>query len=240
MNAPGRNASRRFRPAFVPTVAAALGIALFVAAGNWQRGRMEQKLALRAQLDAAAGQAAVALPAPADWDAWRYRPVLASGAFDAKHQILLDNRIVAGRIGYEVVTPLKLDDGRVVLVNRGWLPGGATRTVPPDAPPPVAPVSVTGRVNVPTPRYLELSDDTVQGVVWQNLDPERFARATGLSVLPIVVEQTRALDASDTLARQWPAPDTGADKHRIYMLQWYAFAALTALLWLFFTFRRKR
>jgi surfeit locus 1 family protein len=231
---------RRFRPAFVPTVAAMLAFALFIAAGNWQRGRMDQKLALRAQLDAAAAQAAVPLPASADWDAWRYRPVIAAGTFDAAHQILLDNRIVAGRPGYEVVTPLVLADGRVVLVNRGWIAGGATRDTLPGAPPPAARVTVEGRVNVPTARYLELRGDAVQGALWQNLDPGRFAQATGLSVLPIVIEQTRPLDGTDTLARAWPAPDVGADKHRIYMLQWYAFAALAAFLWLFFTFRRKR
>lgn len=240
MNTTVPAAPRRLRPAFVPTVAAALAIALFVAAGNWQRGRMEQKLALRAQLDAAAAQAPVPLPAPADWDAWRYRPVTVSGTFDGAHQILLDNRIVAGRPGYEVVTPLKLADGRVVLVNRGWIPAGATRDVLPSAPPPAAAVTVEGRVNVPTSRYLELRGDAVQGALWQNLDPGRFTQATGLPVLPIVIEQTRPIDGTDTIARTWPAPDVGADKHRIYMLQWYAFAALAAFLWLFFTFRRKR
>ena len=107
-------------------------------------------------------------------------------------------------------------------------------------PPPVGPVTVEGRVNVPTPRYLELRDDAVAGAVWQNLDPQRYAQATGIPVLPIVVEQTKALGTADHLARAWPAPDLGTDKHRIYMLQWYAFAALAAFLWLLFTFRRKR
>jgi surfeit locus 1 family protein len=240
MNTPATAPSRRLRSAFVPTIAAVAGIAVFVAAGNWQRGRMEQKLALRAQLDAAAAQPAVPLPAGVEWEAWRYRPVSASGTFDAAHQILLDNRIVAGRAGFEVVTPLKLTDGRTVLVNRGWLPAGVTRDALPTAPPPAAPVTVEGRINVPTPRYLELRADTVQGAVWQNLDPKRFAQVTGVPVLPVVIEQTRPLHAGDALVRAWPAPDAGADKHRVYMLQWYAFAALAAFLWLFFTLRRKR
>jgi len=240
MNTSASGPTRRFRPAFVPTLAAVVGIAVFVAAGNWQRGRMEQKLALRAQLDQASAQAPVALPATDDWTSWRYRTVLAAGTFNATRQIFLDNRVVGGRAGYEVVTPLELADGRVVLVNRGWLAGGATRDVLPGAPPPVGPVTIEGRINVPTPRYLELRGDAVAGAVWQNLDPQRYAQATGVPVLPIVVEQTKPLDAADNLARAWPAPDVGADKHRIYMLQWYSFAALAAFLWLFFTFRRKR
>lgn len=240
MNTPAAGAPRRFRPAFVPTLAALVGVAVFAAAGNWQRGRMEQKVALRAQLDGAAAQAAVPLPTTDAWDAWRYRPVAAVGTFDATHQILLDNRIRVGRAGYEVVTPLKLADGRVVLVNRGWIGAGATRDALPSAPPPAVPVEVEGRINLPTARYLELRDDAVAGAVWQNLDPTRIARATGLPLLPIVIEQTRPLHAADDLARAWPAPDVGADKHRIYMLQWYALAALAAFLWLYFTFRRKR
>ncbi|MCC6194935.1 MAG: hypothetical protein IT518_10755, partial [Burkholderiales bacterium] len=71
-------AGRRFRPALLPTLAAFAAAALFVAAGLWQHDRMRQKLALRAQVDAAARQAPVPLPVTTDWSAWRYRPVRAS------------------------------------------------------------------------------------------------------------------------------------------------------------------
>lgn len=240
MNPTLSSGPRLSRPAIVPTLAAAAGIAVFVAAGNWQSARMEQKLALRAQLDAASARAPAALPATADLASWRYRPVVVSGTFDAAHQILLDNRIVGGRVGYEIVTPLMLADGRVVLVNRGWIAAGPTRAALPAAPPPLHPVTLEGRINLPTARYLELGANSVAGVLWQNLDPKRFAEATRVPVLPIVIEQTVPLGARDDLARAWPAPDVGHEKHRIYMLQWYSFAALTAFLWLFFTFRRKR
>ena len=63
------------------------------------------------------------------------------------------------------------------------------------------------------------------GSVWQNLDLARYAEATGLTLLPIVVEQTRRSTAATTLVRDWPAPDAGVEKHRIYMVQWFAFAA---------------
>ena len=62
MDTPALAPRRRFRPALVPTLAAIAAIALFVAAGNWQRDRMEQKLALRAQFDAAMAAPPVALP----------------------------------------------------------------------------------------------------------------------------------------------------------------------------------
>ena len=90
-------------------MATVVGIALFLTAGHWQQGRMEQKEALRAQFDAASARAPSALPADiADWDAWRYRPVAAAGTFDGARQILVDNKVEDGRAGYHVVTPLVL------------------------------------------------------------------------------------------------------------------------------------
>ncbi|MCC6194291.1 MAG: SURF1 family protein, partial [Burkholderiales bacterium] len=201
--------------------------------------RMRQKLALRAQVDAAARQAPVPLPVTTDWSAWRYRPVRASGTFDAAHQVLLDNRLYQGRAGYHVLTPLVTADRRTVLVDRGWVAAGVVRSELPRVPPPAGAVTVAGRINQPPPSFLELAQDTVRGAVWQNLDLGRYSAATGLTVLPVIVEQTAPLAPGDTLVREWPAPDLGVEKHMIYMVQWFAFAALAAGLWVYFTFRRK-
>lgn len=238
--APPTTASRRLRPAALPTIAAILAIALFVVAGNWQRGRMEQKLALRAQLDAAALAPPVALPLDATWLEWRFRPVVLTGQFDAARQILIDNKVEAGRVGYHVVTPLLLEDGRAVLVDRGFVAAGLTRDVLPLVPPPAGPVTVHGRINIPPSGYVELQRAAAQGPVWQNLDPLRFGQVSGLAVPPVVIEQVAPLGADDRLLRQWPAPDLGIEKHRIYMVQWFAFALMVGGLWLWFTLRRSR
>ena len=232
---------RRFRPRALPTLAMVVAVVVCVAAGRWQQGRMEAKEALRAQMDAALPMAPIALadrPAGTDWPALRYRPVVAAGTYRAAAQILVDNRVHDGRAGYHVVTPLALPGGRAVLVNRGWVAQGATRAALPDVPPPAGAVTVTGRVAVPGPGYLELETAPAAGPVWQNLDPVRFAAATGIDVLPIVIEATAAPVPDDGLVRDWPAPDFGIDKHRIYMVQWYAFAALALVLWLALNFRR--
>ena len=116
----------------MPTVVTLLAVAVFVLAGNWQRGRMQQKLALGEQLAAATAAPVAPLPAgDVDWSAWRFRVVEARGRYDAGRQILVDNRVHAGRAGYHVVTPLVIEDGRAVLVNRGFVPAGPTRDVLP-------------------------------------------------------------------------------------------------------------
>jgi surfeit locus 1 family protein len=228
-------ARRRLVLRVLPTLATVVGIAVFVAAGQWQQRRMHEKEALRAQEDAAALAPPLMLdllPDTTDWSALRYRHVSVTGSFDAGHQVFIDNKVHDERVGYHVVTPLTLPDGRTVLVDRGWVAQGASRSVLPAAAPPPGAVTVVGRIAVPPRGYLELERDATTGPVRQNLDPARFAAASGVAVLPVVIEATASSGAGDDLVRDWPAPDFGIDKHRIYMMQWYGFAALAAGLWL--------
>ena len=212
---------------------------VFVLAGNWQRGRMHDRAALGAQFEAARGSAPVALPLDlGDRVGWRYRTVEAAGRYDAERQILLDNRVHGGRAGYHVVTPLVTGDGRAVLVNRGFIKAGATRAALPEAPPPAGEVRIRGRLNQPPSAYLELGATAPERGVWQNLDLARFTAATGLAVLPLIIEQVGG--PADGLVRDWPRPDAGSDRNRIYMMQWYAFAGLAAGLWSWQTVRARR
>src|SRR5206468_12463323 len=177
----------------LPTLAMVAAVVVCVAAGRWQQGRMHDKEALQAQSDAALRMAPVALaglPQEASWSSLRYRAVAAEGVYLAGGQIFIDNKLHGGRVGYHVVTPLTLADGRAVLVNRGWVAQGPSRAALPDAPAPGGTVTVLGRLVVPDPGYLELAPETPAGSVWQNLDPARFAAATGIAVLPPVIEET--------------------------------------------------
>jgi len=231
----------RFRPRALPALAAIAAVAVFVSVGNWQGRRMHEKEALRDQFDAATAMASIELPtatAATDWSALRYRSVVVSGAYDAQHQVLLDNRVHDGHAGYHVVTPLALVDGRVVLVNRGWTPVGASRATTPAVAPPRGRVSVVGRIAIPSSGFFELAASPPAGPVWQNLDPGRFATATGVGVLPVMIEATQAPVPDDGLVREWPAPDFGVEKHRIYQVQWYLFAALAVVFWIVVQFRR--
>jgi len=233
----------RWRPPVLPTLAAVAAVAICVAAGNWQHGRMQAKETLRAQYDAASGIAPVALatlPNAPDWSSLKYRAVIATGEYLASRQILIDNKVQAGRAGFHVVTPLALRDGRVVLVNRGWIAQQASRSALPETPPPTGEVTVRGRIAIPPVGYLELEPDSTAGPLRQNLDPARFASATGVAVLPVVVEAMEPPVPDDGLVRAWPAPDFGVDTHRIYMVQWYAFALLAASLWGWFNRLRRK
>jgi len=232
---------RRFCPGFATTLATVAFVAASLALGNWQRHRAAEKEALAAQLEAAAREPPVDLAAR-DEDAirLRFRSVRARGQYDPTHQVLIDNKVQAGRAGFDVVAPLKLaGSDRYVLIDRGWIAQGASRWNLPSVPPPAGSVTVTGRVTLPPQRYLELSREHSPGPLWENLDVQRIAAATGLDLLPVVVEQTDPVDASDTLSRDWPPPDVGSSRHVSYMLQWYSFGALAVILWIALNWRAR-
>src|SRR5271169_1036622 len=229
----------RFRPTLWPTLGLAVVVSATVGLGNWQRHRSAEKEALREQYELAAHQPALELTsASADVAALRFRSVRANGEFDGRRQVLIDNKVHAGRPGFDVVTPLKLSsEDRYVLVDRGWIAQGANHSELPQVPSPVGEIRVEGRINLPPAHYLELKPDTAPGPVRQNLDIGRIAAATGLPLLPFIIEQTG--DAGDGLVRDWPPPDFGIDQHRGYMVQWYSLAGLGIVLWLALNWRAR-
>jgi surfeit locus 1 family protein len=232
-------ARRRFRPRWLPTLAMVVFVAVTVALGNWQRHRAAEKNALAARFAAVAQEPPVELPARDD-DALglRFHAVRVHGRYDASHQIFIDNKVHAGRAGFHVVAPLKIgESGRYVLIDRGWIAQGATRAALPVAPPPSDVVTVQGRVNLPPQHYLELGTAHPAGALWENLDVQRIVSATGLDLLPVVVEQTDPVEPPDALVRDWPLPDVGSAQNVSYMLQWYSLGGLAVALWLALNWR---
>ncbi len=173
---------------------------------------------------------------PVDPKAYLWKRVAARGEFIPERSVLLDNKLRHGVPGYEVVTPLRLGGSdRHVLVERGWIAAGATRAALPAVRTPRAVVRVEGIALERVPRVMQAGVED-KGPLRQNLDLAAFAAETGLRLQPIVIEQHSALD--DGLAREWPRPDLGVEKHESYALQWYALAALAVGLVVVLSFRR--
>ena len=228
----------QFRPAVLPGVAALAAIALTLSLGNWQTRRADEKFALGRELDDAARHAVLSLPSsPVDAHAYAFRSVSARGEYSAKHTILLDNKVLRGSAGYQVLTPLKIAGGDMHgLVNRGWVAAGTRRDILPRIETPSGMATVEGSAIVPGGYIFELGANTEEGRVWQNLVLERYARWSGLKLQPFVLQQTS--DLADGLERVWPRPDAGADKHRGYAFQWYALATVILMAYVALSFRR--
>ena len=200
---------------------------LFWWLGTWQWGRHLD----RADRNAAIEQAQSAEPAdlaevvanPADSpDAAVYRPVTTAGTYLADGQVLQRNP--RGRSGYAVITPLELDDGGTLLVDRGWVAASPTDANTPaaDVAPPEGPVSVTVRLRAAQP-----SSDR-QAPVGQiyDIDPGAMSETLPQPVYALygeLVDQTPAPAGSLEL----PEPSqTGLGVHLFYAIQWWLFIVI--------------
>ncbi|GAB4464585.1 MAG: SURF1 family protein [Burkholderiaceae bacterium] len=213
--------------------AAAIGATLSL--GNWQTRRAEQKLALQAQRDAAERAAPVEVSARDLDELPRRAPlrVKLRGRFLHDRTVWLDNRMMDGRAGFFVVTPLWIEGtDTAVLVMRGFAARDpADRQRLPAIGAPEGAVELEGLALAEPPRLLELGTAPSPGplpAIWQNLDYAMFEQASGRRVARVVVQQTS--DTADGLVRHWPRPSAGVEKHRGYAFQWYALAALVAVL----------
>jgi len=210
-----------FRPRLWWTVAAAAGIALTLALGQWQVGRAQYKEGLQSRYDLLGRQPVVSLGAgAADRDNLLLRRVEVRGTYAPKYTVFVDNRIYKHQPGFYVATPLRIaGSDRYVLVNRGWIAGPRDRSLPQVATPEGEQL-VQGIAVAWSERYLELSTKVAEGNVWQNLVYERYRQATGLEMQPFVLQQTHGAD--DGLVREWNRPDLGRNTHLAYAFQWYA------------------
>ena len=228
---------RRFAPRLVWTLLALAGIALFVSLGCWQLDRAEQK---RALFEGFSAGDAPALELPASFDpVERYRRIRASGRFDPRHQFLLDNMTHEGVAGFQVLTPLVLADGRVVLVNRGFLPSSGRRDELPVLPVGDDAREVKGRADFLPRAAFELEAPAASG--WPRLVSfpriEDVRAALGADVFPQILLLDP--DEPDGLLRDWRPPGLRPDQHVGYAVQWFGLAATVLATWAVLSFRRE-
>ena len=224
---------------WVVLVAALLTAALTARLGIWQLDRADQKIraleALRSRAALPPLPAAELARDAAAAAAQSNRLIELQGQWLAERTIYLENRPMDDRPGFYAFTPLLLDDGSAVLVQRGWLPRDpADRTHLIAPPPPVGRVHVDGRIALNPGRLFEFSA-AASGAIRQNLDIQAYARETALPLRPVsVVQQDGAAAPQDGLLRHWPEPASDVQKHYGYAFQWFALSALAIVLYVWF------
>jgi surfeit locus 1 family protein len=191
-----------------------------------------------------------ALPADeAALQAQHYRPVELVGRWRASDTLYLDNRPMDGRPGFVVVTPLLLDDGTAILVQRGWTPRDATRRtqVRTIDTPEDSPVHLSARL-APWPSRLYDLGAEVPGAIRQNVDRVglqatwglRLRAATLQQLEPARRESSAGAVLDDGLLRHWPLPAADVHKHYGYAFQWFGMSLLTVGLTVWFAWWKPR
>ncbi|MFD7625354.1 SURF1 family protein [Streptomyces sp. NPDC059851] len=173
-----------------------------------------------------------------------WRAATATGTYDTAHEVVVRMRTSNNdKVGFHVVTPLVLADGRVVLVNRGWVAGGDDpRAYPPVPAAPPGEVTVTGRLK---------ADETSggSGIKDRKGLPDRQvmlinsgqqAASLGRPVLGGYLELTSPAPA-DGVPEPVADPDHDSiGAHMAYAVQWWLFAASVPVGWLVLVRREKR
>jgi surfeit locus 1 family protein len=233
--------SRIFAPRLLTTLLALVLIALLISLGRWQLRRADEKRVLFDSF--AAGTEATRQIDLGTPRLPRYQHIEASGHYDQARQILIDNMVNADRAGYFVITPFALMDGGWVLVNRGWVPLGASRAVLPTIPVAGDTRRLRGRAdNLPSagiqlgtramlaPPYPVVAAFPNHAELVRLLGESSWTKATDLVLLDPA--------EPDGYVRNWAPPGFPPMRHLGYAVQWFALALTLFVLYVVTNLRR--
>jgi surfeit locus 1 family protein len=205
----------------------------FTALGTWQIYRRSWKIDLIARIEQRVHAPAIAVPPPGAWTGLtaansEYRHVQASGTFLNDRETLVQATTELGA-GYWVLTPLRMADGSVVLVNRGFVPPEHHDRAAHLAAEPTTPATITGLLRMTEPGGAFLRHNDPGANRWYSRDVQAIATARGLShVAPYFIDAAAP-------GAQAPAPVPGLtvitfhNSHLVYVITWYTLALMVAV-----------
>ena len=225
-----------FRPAFWPTVTALPFFLVLLGLGIWQLERLQWKEALIAERAVALASPPTTLPTDlAAARAMEYRPVRASGTLLNDHEFFLGASNDAGQTGFHVITPLRLPDGQLLLVNRGWISGDLKDPAKREAGQLAGTVEIEGLVRLPVkgwPDWLDwaLPANDCARNYWFWLDLKAMASCGGLErVLPFMIDAGPAPNPGG-----WPRGGVTRtalpNDHLQYAITWFALAVAVVVI----------
>lgn len=218
------------RPLVLPIVATAIFALICVRLGVWQLNRLAQRRAFNAQLATRlAAPPAPVTTLPRDTALGHYHRVTARGVFDYSRQVVLATRSSEGSPGVHVLTPLRLDDGTVAIVNRGWVysPDAITIDAAKWREHEGDSVTVNGYAETWSGRERTPLPDAHLAV--RALDSSRVARLVGVPVRPYYIAQTSDSASSADRPVRLGEPALAEGSHKGYAIQWFSFALVSLI-----------
>jgi cytochrome oxidase assembly protein ShyY1 len=231
------------------TIVAIALIPAMIRLGFWQLHRHEHKVALNKVISASMAAKPVpveSLTAPGATvkHADLYREVTAKGHFDTANEEVVRRRTNADdKVGYHVLTPFVLEDGRVLMVNRGWVPADVSQTAFPKIPAPErGETTVTGRL-MPDETTAESGIKNVKGLPDRQvmlISSAQQADRLGRPVLGGYIQLTSPAPENGS-PQLLPAPEhSDVGPHLAYAVQWWLFAAGVPVGWVVLLRREAR
>jgi cytochrome oxidase assembly protein ShyY1 len=222
------------------TVVTFVAVVIMLRLGFWQLDRMDTKQARLSSLQQKleAGHSSLVsldnnLQQAAD------TPVAFVGNPNVERMLYLDNRIVGGAVGYEVLIPVQTNIGWI-LVNLGWIKATDARRTLPEITVSSASREFVGNIVIPTLNPMVKETASAQDgfpLLIQQVDLSRLAALTGLTLQPFIVALES--DPQSIFKNNWQPVVMPPEKHFGYAIQWFGLAIAAVAIYLIALFRRK-
>ncbi|HEX3861025.1 MAG TPA: SURF1 family protein [Stellaceae bacterium] len=223
-----------FRPRLGPTLFSMTMTCICIGLGVWQLQRLEWKRGLIAQRQAAL--AAPPAPVPqshGDISGRELHPVTDTGEFLNDRETLIHAIGPKGGAGFDVLTPLREASGRIVMVNRGYVPSERKDRARREAGEPAGSVRVTGLLRLPLAAkpgwFIPENHPEIGSWFWLDLTAVAAAEHLG-NVAPFYIDA----DATPNPGG-WPqgraAPPELPNNHLQYAITWFSLAAAAVLIY---------
>lgn len=206
----------------VATLITFVAVVIMFALGMWQLQRAEEKNLRLLSIQKASYNEEISLQqALVDLDNMLDMPISFIATPDVTRFFMLDNKIHNGRVGYQVLLPLKTASG-MLLANLGWLPATQSRDVLPVVILDDRELSYTGVVYFPTDNTMVTETATLDGnwpKLIQQVDLEVVESIYKKPFLPFVVRLDD--DPLSNFIRNWKPVVMAPEKHIAYGVQWF-------------------
>ena len=233
-----------FQPTLWPTLFTVPALVVILALGFWQLQRLQEKLAVIEAFEARVTAPAVAPPpAGAPVAEIEFQRVSATGRYLVDKEVLILGRPFDGNTGFHVVVPFALDDGRVILINRGWIPEkfGPLPRRPARLAPPRDSVTVNGLVHVVRPKGRFVPDNEPGRDMWFTITPSEIGAAKGLdAVATYYIDRLRPTPRDRQLPIGASTEVSVRNDHLQYAITWFSFAISRAVIYVLYHRRRSR
>jgi len=231
-----------------PGIVALIGVALLVALGNWQMRRLAWKEgligAIAERVHAPPVPLAVAEQRAAEGGDVEYTRVTATGHFDNEREIHLYALDESGGPGFDIITPLHLPGGGIVLVNRGFVPNELKDPARRPAGQISGDVTVTGLLRHPDEHGMFIPGNDAAHNIWYWRDIDGMAAAAAGADARRVLRVILDAEASPAPAGGWPKGGATRlelpNRHLEYALTWYGLAATLVGVFIAFAIARWR
>lgn len=229
----------RFTPNWLMIILATLFIALFVRLGFWQLERADEKAQMLSV------QQTLMQRDPIFWDAGskaplQYQKIKIKGTY-LPDLLLLDNQHHDHQFGYDVLSPLLLADGRIILIDRGWVPGDNSRRSLPKLETLEKLVEIQGTVYFPNKNQWLLGPESEKKenkiTIIEGLDPKIAEQILQKKAYPFIIR----LDKQEAhgFVRDWAIVSMPPQRHLAYALQWFAMAAAILVIFIVLNLKKK-